>query len=113
MHELWICRNILEIIKEYAVKQNCTRVKMICLEVGELTMIDKQAILFNFDVISKGTIAENTILKFIDITGQAWCDACQTDVQINRYDQPCANCGGFLHNIKAGEELRVKSMEVE
>jgi hydrogenase nickel incorporation protein HypA/HybF len=76
-------------------------------------MIDKSALLFSFDVMAKGTIAENAMLKFIDIAGRACCETCQTNIRVHRYDQACENCGSFLYNIQAGEELRVKSMEVE
>lgn len=112
MHEFWVCRNILSIIKEHALKENCSKVKLIYLEVGDLIMIDKSALLFSFDIMAKGTIAQGAILNFIDIPGRAWCNTCQTNIPLKRYDEACAVCGGFSRDIKAGEELRIKSMEV-
>lgn len=113
MHELWICRNILEIIKESASGKACTQIKVIHLEIGELVAVEKSSLLFGFEVISKGTIAEDAILKFIDIPGQAWCVVCKNVIKISRYDQACKFCGNCSLSIMKGEELRIKSMEVK
>lgn len=112
MHELWICQNILKIVQAQARQQKCVRVKVIYLEVGKLAMIDKSALLFGFDVLAKDTIAENAVLKFIDVDGLAWCEACQKSFQVHRYGEICKNCGSFSLTIKTGEELQVKSMEI-
>lgn len=34
MHELWLCKSILEIIKQNAIEKNCTRITKIVLEIG-------------------------------------------------------------------------------
>lgn len=70
MHELWICRHILEIIQEHALKVKCTKVKVVNIEVGGLSMLDKSSLIFSFEVITKGTVAETAILKFFDVDGE-------------------------------------------
>lgn len=113
MHELWISRSILEIVNEHAIKQGCTCIKIIYLEVGVLMAIEKSALMLSFDVMKKGTIAENAILKFIDVPGQAWCERCQNTIKINQYYQSCELCGSLALTIIAGEQLRIQSMEIE
>lgn len=113
MHELWICKNIIEVINQYVVGKQGTRIKKIYLEIGELAAIDKSALIFSFNVVANETISRDAILEIISIPGKAICDACSKTISINQYSDPCSYCGSFSLTIFEGEELRVKSMEVE
>ena len=93
--------------------KNCNRVKKINLEIGQLTGVDESALRFGFEAITKGTIAEHAVLGLIEIEGQALCDTCQKTVKLKHYYDACQTCGHFSLTITQGEELRVKSMEVE
>ena len=70
MHELWLCKSILEIIKQNANKKNCTRIKKIYLEIGQLAAVEKEALNFSFSVVTQGTVAEGAELLIIDIPGE-------------------------------------------
>jgi hydrogenase nickel incorporation protein HypA/HybF len=113
MHELTLSKNILEIVQQESFARKFQKVKLIYLELGELMAVEKSALLFSFEVIARGTLAENAVLNIIDIPGQGWCEFCQKTVKIRRRIDPCDGCQKFLLKILAGEELRVKSMEVE
>ncbi|KTD60625.1 hydrogenase nickel incorporation protein HypA [Legionella sainthelensi] len=113
MHELWLCKNILEIIREKANGTQCTRVKKIILEIGALAAIEKDALIFSFNVITEGTVAENAELDIIDISGKAFCESCQQLGPLQQYYDACHACGSHALKIVQGEELRVKSMVVE
>jgi len=113
MHELWLCKNVLEIINQEIANRNLQRVKVIYLEIGQLLSIDKMAFVFNFNVVTQGTLAAKAKLKIIDIAGKALCQLCNLEVPVNQYYDPCPKCSNFLLSIIQGEELCVKSMEVE
>ncbi len=113
MHELWLCKSILEIIKQNAVEKNGTCVKKIVLEIGQLTAIDKDSLIFSFNVSAKGTLAENAELNIIDIPGKALCESCQKMVPLRQYYEECPACGSHSLKVTQGEELRVKSMVME
>jgi hydrogenase nickel incorporation protein HypA/HybF len=104
---------ILEIIDEQVLKLNCTRVKTIYLELGAIAAIDKSALIFGFEAVSKGTVAENASLEWIDIEGLAFCNHCQKKVKLKHYYDGCESCGQFALQIIQGEALQVKSIEVE
>lgn len=110
MHELSICKNIIEIIRQHA--ESTRTIKTIYLEVGQLTKIEKSSLLFNFDIVSQGTVAGNAKLVVMDIPAKAECGACKKIVAINQYYDSCSHCGNFNLTIIQGEELRIKSMEV-
>jgi len=113
MHELWLCKSILETIQQNAREKNAVRVKKIVLEIGQLVAVDKNALIFSFSVINVGTVAENATLHFIDIPGEAFCESCQTIVPLRQYYEACESCGGHALRVTQGEELRIQSMVVE
>lgn len=111
MHELTLCRQIVDIVLDKLSPS--VIVKEINLEVGQLAGVDAQALLFGFDVVAKETLLSNAQLNIIEIPGQASCGNCGNCFALsNRYD-PCVQCGGHSLSIIAGEELVIKSMEVE
>lgn len=71
MHELSLCHNIIQILKEQANILGKKRVLIIHMEVGELSVVDCNALTFWFDVISKGTLAENAKLNLITVKGNS------------------------------------------
>jgi len=113
MHELSLCRTIIDIINDRVERKKYTRVKKISLEIGSLAAIDESSLRFGFDVVAKGTIAEGAILDIIKIEAQAICGMCHKTVKLRHYYDACQNCGQFLSVVTQGEELRVKCMEVE
>ena len=112
MHELSLCRSILTIINEQLAGKTVCKVKKVVLEIGELTAVDPESLLFNFDVAVKGTLAEGARLELIPIEGRGICQNCQKQVHIKRYYDGCHACGQFSLTITQGEELRVKCLEI-
>lgn len=113
MHELWLCKSILEIVKHHANIKRGSRIKKIYLEIGQLAAVDPEALNFSFGVIAQGTVAEGAHLLVIDIPAQAFCEFCQQMVPLRQYYDPCQTCGSHSLRIVHGEEMQVKSMELE
>lgn len=113
MHELSLCRNIVEIIEEQSKNQSVKKVKTIYLEIGQLALVEKSALLFSFELVAKGTLVEGAVLHIIDVPAKALCDYCQVFVTIQQRFDSCIHCGKFSLKIIQGDELRIKTMEVE
>lgn len=113
MHELWLCKNIFEMIQKKFDEKKFKRVKKISLEIGELVAVDPAALIFSFSVITEGTMAKDATLDIIPVHGKAICSVCRKSVNINQYADACSYCGSFELTITQGNELHVKSMEVE
>lgn len=113
MHELWLCKNILKILNEQAANQKCVRIKRVYLEIGQLAAVEKSALDLCFSVITKGSLAEHALLEIIEVPGEAQCPSCHKTLAVKHYYDSCRYCGNLSLNITKGEELRVKSMEVE
>lgn len=112
MHELWLCRQILDIVKQKTQDHVEQHIKHIYLEVGQLAGIDPSALEFSFEVVARGSVAENAILVIIDVPAKARCEHCGQVIDIQAYGETCPTCSSSALTITQGESLRVKSLEV-
>jgi hydrogenase nickel incorporation protein HypA/HybF len=109
MHELGIARNIVGIVSEAAGGRPVTRVT---LEVGALSGVLAEAIAFCFDVAAEGTPVEGAALNIIRVEGRALCRSCGAEFATPALYTPCP-CGSRQSVRLTGEELRIKTMELE
>lgn len=112
MHELSLCEGILELLEQRAASDGFSRVLTVRLEIGALSCVEPEAMEFCFEVVCRGTLAEGARLEMIRTPARAWCAACQQQVDIHQRFDPCPQCGDEWVAPTAGDELRVKDLEV-
>ena len=113
MHEISLCEGVLQVLQESAENQGFTQVKTVWLEIGALSGVELDAMRFGFDVVTKGSLADKAKLEIIEISGQAWCMQCAETVPVKqRFDQ-CPNCQSYQLQVVAGDQMRIKELEVE
>ena len=113
MHEMSIAESVMQIIEDAAQAERYSRVKAVWLEIGQLAAVEKDALRFCFDMVTRNSIAENARLEFIETAGQGWCMDCSRNVAVTDRYAPCTECGGFRVEVTGGEEMKVKELEVE
>lgn len=112
MHEMSICESIRTTLEEQARLQDFSSVDVVRLEIGPLSGVEIEALKFGFDVVMRGSLAEAAKLEIIETQAVAWCMQCGKNVTIEaRYDA-CPDCGSFQLQVTAGEEMRIKELEV-
>ena len=109
MHELSIARSVVGIVEEQARGRKVTRVT---LEIGELSAIMPDAIRFCFDIVARGSALDGAALDIVEIPGRARCLHCGGEVPLHDLAGRCA-CGSRRLQRLAGEELNIKSMQLE
>jgi hydrogenase nickel incorporation protein HypA/HybF len=109
MHELGITQNIVAIVAENA---DGKKVKRVVLEIGKLSIILPDAIKFCFDICSQNTVLEGAELEIIEVSGLASCQKCGVNTVLEKPFGRCI-CGSRELKIIAGEELKIKEIEVE
>ncbi|MGE5516941.1 MAG: hydrogenase maturation nickel metallochaperone HypA [Bacteroidota bacterium] len=114
MHEMSLTEGVVRILEDQAAAHGFAKVKTVWLEIGELSNVDPDSMLFCFDAIARGSaVAAEAKLEIIRVPAQAFCLSCGDSVTVeNRYD-PCPKCGGFGLKVTAGDEMRIKELEVE
>ncbi len=110
MHELSITQRVVEICQGHAAGR---RVKEVVLEIGALSGVVPEAVEFCFEACSQGTLLEGASLSIERVEGHGCCAGCGAGFPVHAYYEPCPSCGGYGVTITAGEELRVKELEVE
>jgi len=113
MHEMSLCEGVLQVLQNEATNQSFSKVKTVWLEIGDLSSVEPEAMLFCFDAVTRNSLADGAELKIINVPGTAWCMQCSHSVNIKqRYDE-CPDCGSHQLQVTAGDEMKIKELEVE
>jgi hydrogenase nickel incorporation protein HypA/HybF len=110
MHEFSITQSVVEICEKNAAGR---RVSAVVLEIGALSGVMPDAVEFCFEACVQGTLLEGATLTIERISGAGCCAGCGGEFPVRAYYDPCPACGGYGVAITAGEELRVRELEVE
>ena len=113
MHELSLCESVLNVIEDSARQQGFRKVKTVWLEIGTLAGVDPEAMRFSFEVVSRGSIANQAGLEIIETPADAWCMQCARQVSIRQRYDACPECDSYQLQISGGDQLRIRELEVE
>lgn len=108
MHELGITRSVVAICSEQA---RGAPVRRVTLEIGKLSAVLPDSVRFCFDICARGTLLEGAALDIIEVPGAALCRDCGAEVPLSQLYGRCG-CGSANLRLVAGEELKIKEMEV-
>jgi hydrogenase nickel incorporation protein HypA/HybF len=110
MHEMSITQGIIDLCLEHAGGR---RVRSLDIEIGELSSAVPEAIEFCFEACSRETALEGARLNIIRTAGQGECHECGKETALAELYAPCQHCGSNRVTVVAGEELRVREIEVD
>ena len=108
MHELSIAQSIVEMVGERAGN---ARVHKLTLVIGRLSGVMPDALRFCFDICTEGTVLEGAVLEIIQPSGRGRCPECGGEQEITSLFDICV-CGATGLHCIAGDELRIKQMEM-
>lgn len=112
MHEMSLCEGVRQVIEDYAQSAEFDAVRKVRVEIGRFAGVEKDAFVFAFDVVMRGSVAEGAELELIDVPGRATCFDCSKDVEIMERLDPCPDCGGGRLLPSGGTEMKIKDLEV-
>ncbi len=106
-----LAANLVELVCEKARANAMTRVTRVWLALGDLAPVERDALVFGFEVARGDTVAAGAELCVEAVAGRARCDACGDEAAIAERGAPCPRCGGFARRLTAGDDLRVSAIE--
>lgn len=112
MHELSIMTYLLEGVEEEARRQGARGIRRIDVVIGERLGVIDDSLLFCFDVLSAGTLAEGAQLEVRRVPMRFSC-AEHGEYGWREDDFGCPICGRVGTPTGQGSELLVESMEIE
>ncbi len=109
MHELSIVCSIVELASQAA---EGGVVRRVTIEIGKLSGVEPAAIAFCFPEVARGTPVEGAALDIREVDAEARCDDCGAEFPTPDMLSACP-CGSLQFKRLRGEELNVKSIEIE
>ena len=112
MHEMALAESVMQIVEETA-RKHAAAVRAVWLEIGRLSHVEPEALRFAFDVVKRDGPARGARLEIVSTDGSAWCMKCSEVVTIARLGDACPRCGSYQLQVTAGDQMRVKEIEIE
>jgi len=113
MHELSIAESLLEVALENCRSQGFSQIGSIKVVIGKASGVMPDALLFGFDAVKEGTIADKAALELEEVPVTGHCNNCGKDFTTEEiYILSCPHCGGISYTLLTGRELMITEMEV-
>ncbi|MFN3598664.1 MAG: hydrogenase maturation nickel metallochaperone HypA [Aquificaceae bacterium] len=113
MHEFSIVQSLLELLEEQTRQYGAKRVTKVEISIGVLSGIEPHLLELAFDTFKEGTIAEKAELLVEVEKLRIWCEECGREYQKEELNLLCPGCGSLNTHIRGGQELLLKSIELE
>ncbi len=108
VHELALTEGIVQAVRDRLGERRVVRVR---LEIGRLMAVAPEAMRFCFDVCTRGTSLDGAALEIDEVPVRGTCRRCGAELALPDAVPLCA-CGSADLAIAAGDELRIKEVEV-
>jgi hydrogenase nickel incorporation protein HypA/HybF len=113
MHEVSIALSLLNIAEKYCEREGYKSIESINVKIGKASGVMPEALLFAFDAVKIGTIAEKARLVINEIPVTGFCNNCKKSFSIEEpYVLFCPKCGNASLRLDTGRELDITEMEV-
>ena len=113
MHEMSLVAGILDSVIPTAREAGAERITKISLSVGEMTEVIEDVMVFAFEALTEGTMAESATLDLTIIKPHSVCLECGEEFDHDRLHVICPACGSAFTQLMQGKELQVDSIEVD
>ncbi len=112
MHELSIAMSIVDMAQEEAERRDVT-IDAVHLELGPLSGVVAEALLFSYEMACSGTRLEGSRLVIKEIPIEVYCPACKTQRILSSMQWFCCpECGTPTAEVIHGRELIITALEV-
>ncbi|MEM7734401.1 MAG: hydrogenase maturation nickel metallochaperone HypA [Deinococcota bacterium] len=112
MHELSIAQSIVEVAQREA-KTRGVQVDAVYVQLGALSGVVKDALLFSYDIATQGTGLEQSQLIIEDIPVSIYCATCQLEHELDGIQSlRCPICNQPSADIRRGKELDIRALEL-
>ena len=113
MHEVSIVQGMLEIAIDNCKKGGYKGIESIKVKIGKASGVLPDSMMFAFEALKTGTIAEKAILMIDEVPVSGFCDVCNENFTVEEaYVISCPKCGSLSFRLDTGRELNIYEMEV-
>lgn len=115
MHERSVAIHLLEIIDKHACEAKAERVLAVELVLGEQSHIVPESLQLHFDHLTSelNSLAQGAVLNIRKVPMKMDCDVCDEEYTPVQGTLNCPKCNNVGTLLDKGDELFIKSIEVE
>lgn len=113
MHEIGIASSILESVADESRRRPGVQVLAVGVRIGELACVDKDALDFAFEALTRNTAWQSLKLQIEYCPRRQKCLACYEEFAAQDLDLACPRCGANLSTCIGGTELDIAYLELE
>ncbi len=113
MHELSIASSVLEAVAKQAERRPNSKIVKVGLRIGELAAVDRDALSFGWEVLTKDTEWQGLELEIESIPRRQRCTVCSHEFAAPDFMTACPKCAELMTVTIAGDELDIAYLEVE
>ncbi|MDH5301937.1 MAG: hydrogenase maturation nickel metallochaperone HypA [Gammaproteobacteria bacterium] len=110
MHELSLCKSLLDQASHIAEQVRARKVSRISLKIGALAAVDIPLLQFAFEHSPKESRFSETELDIEQSPLMIHCPHCQMDAEAKINDLRCPQCGHVGH-VLSGNEMMISGMD--
>jgi hydrogenase nickel incorporation protein HypA/HybF len=112
VHELSICQALLAQVAKIATDRDSSEVVHIIVEIGPLAGVEPMLLERAFAFAREGSCAANAVLSIETTAVIINCLSCGAQSRTAPNRLLCSLCGGYRTRIVAGDELRLRRVEL-
>jgi hydrogenase nickel incorporation protein HypA/HybF len=113
MHELSVAISMIDQIIEESESRGGLDVEVVHMNLGIFAGVDKDALLFSYELACEGTPLQGSRLSIETIPLVIYCSACQKNrTPPSIYQLSCPECETPGQKIVSGREIEIASLEV-
>ena len=112
MNEVGLMRSAIALATEQVKAKGRRKIHKMELNVGELSGVVPDALMFAFDVVSEGTVAEGADLKLTTVPTLCYCTHCRREFYPMSWIYACPYCQHLSNDVREGKNLELVSLEI-
>jgi hydrogenase nickel incorporation protein HypA/HybF len=111
MHELAICRAMLQQVLVIAASNDMPAVGRIMLRVGPLAGVEPALLRAAFPIVAAGTPCEGATIEIESMAVEVLCRRCGSTSSVRPNRLLCARCGDWQVTLLSGDEMLLTGVE--
>ena len=112
VHELSVCQALLTQVAGIAADRGASAVRRVVIEIGPLCGVEPSLLAQAFAVLRVGGCAAAAELSIESTPVRIGCLSCGAESHTVPNRLVCAECGGYRTRIIAGDEMRLRRVEL-
>jgi hydrogenase nickel incorporation protein HypA/HybF len=113
LHEIGIASSILQTVDAEARRRPASQIMAVGLRIGELSNVDKDALTFAFDALTRNSPWETLKFEIEWCPRRQKCLGCGEVFSVQNFQMDCPNCSSTATTCIGGTELEIVYLDVE